>query len=86
MWGEMNLWLNDENMDVEIPDDDELHADLAASPCDRDSHDRMVLWRKEKIKKDYGFSPDDGDAAALTFAEPVIINQSNEPLEFKSLW
>ena len=62
---------HDENMSVDIPDDDAIQADLCASPFDRDSHDRKVLWRKEKIKKELGFSPDDGDALALTFAEPV---------------
>lgn len=71
MWGECNLWLKDEHLEVDIPDDDELQADLCASPYDRDSHDRIVLWKKEKIKKKYGFSPDDGDALVLTFAEPV---------------
>ena len=71
MWGECNLWLKDENLEVQIPDDDELQSDLCASPYGRDSHDRIVLWKKEKIKKEYGFSPDDGDALALTFAEPV---------------
>ena len=80
MWGLLAEWLNDENLAVDVPDDDELQADLVASPYDRDSHDRVVLWRKEKIKKEYGFSPDDGDALALTFAEPVIKNHWSEPL------
>lgn len=71
MWGEMAEWLTDENLVVEVPDSDELQADLTASPYERDSHDRIVLWRKERIKKEYGFSPDGGDALALTFAEPV---------------
>lgn len=71
MWGEMNLWLRDENLSVELPDSDSLQADLCASPYDRDSHDRICLWKKERIKAKYGFSPDEGDALALTFAEPV---------------
>lgn len=71
MWGEMNLWLIDENMQVQIPDEDSLHADLCASLYRRDSHDRIVILPKEKIKKELGYSPDEGDALALTFAEPV---------------
>ena len=72
MWGECNLWLRDENLKVQLPDSDTLQADLCASPYDRDSHDRICLWKKERIKREYGFSPDEGDALALTFAEPVI--------------
>ncbi len=71
MWGEMALWLVDENLPADIPDDDEIQADLTASPYDRDSNDRKVLWKKDKIKSKYGFSPDYGDAGALTFTEPV---------------
>ena len=71
MWGEMNLWLNDENLEVELPDSDELQADLCASPYDRDAHNRTVLWKKDRIKAKFGFSPDAGDSLALTFAEPV---------------
>jgi len=79
MWGEMGLWFNDENLEVDIPDDDAIQADLCASPYDRDSLDRKVLWRKEKIKEKLGFSPDDGDALALTFAEPVF-KDKQQPL------
>ena len=78
MWGELNLWLLDENLDVDIPDDDEIQADLCASPYHRDSMDRIILEKKEKIKKDYGFSPDDGDALALTFAEPVVAQKARK--------
>lgn len=86
MWGEMNLWLNDENLEVQVPDSDSLQADLCASPYERDSHDRIILWRKERIKKEYGFSPDDGDALGLTFAEPVTTKQIVDDLNFTSLW
>lgn len=75
IWGDMATWLTDESLPVDIPDDDELQADICASPYDRDSNDRRNLWPKEKIKKELGFSPDYGDAAALTFAEPVAVKK-----------
>jgi len=31
----------------------------------------IALWRKDRIKDEIGFSPDEGDALALTFAEPA---------------
>ena len=74
MWGEMADWINDESMPPQIPDDDEMQADLCASPYERDANDRRVLWAKDKIKSKYGFSPDYGDAGALTFTEPVTKN------------
>jgi hypothetical protein len=77
IWGEMADWMNDESLPVEIPDTDEMQADLCASPYDRDSNDRRVLWSKDKIKEKLGFSPDYGDAGALTFTEPV----STAPIE-----
>ena len=70
----MSEWLCDESMPPDIPDSDEIQADLCASPYDRDSNDRRVLWSKDKIKSKYGFSPDYGDAAALTFAEPIRVD------------
>ena len=83
IWGEMADWINDETMPVDIPDDDEIQADLCASPYNRDSNDRRVLWSKDKIKQKYGFSPDYGDAGALTFTEPV--NTANSvPIIFES--
>jgi hypothetical protein len=70
IWGTMNLWMRNEHYPVQIPDDDSLHADLSASFYTRDSNDVIQLWPKEKIKEEIGFSPDEGDAAALTFSEP----------------
>jgi len=74
IWGEMADWMTDESMPPQIPDRDEIQADLCASPYDRDSNDRRVLWPKDKIKVKLGYSPDYGDAGALTFSQPVIIN------------
>jgi hypothetical protein len=76
-------WLVDESLPVDIPDDDEIQADLCASPYDRDSNDRRVMWPKDKIKQKLGFSPDFGDAAALTFTEPVNTG-GFEPINFSS--
>lgn len=71
MWGELAEWLADENLDVEIPDDDALQADLCTPQSSRDSMDRIVLESKDAIRARGLPSPDIGDAAALTFAEPV---------------
>lgn len=76
MWGLLNDWLTDENLMVDLPDSDSLQSDLIASMYTLDAHDRKVLWRKEKIKEELGYSPDEGDALALTFAEPVFIEQT----------
>ena len=82
IWQEMADWLTDETLPVQIPDDDEIQADLCASPYDWDSKDRRVLWQKDRIKSKYGFSPDYGDAAALTFAEPVRNDKKKKPLNY----
>lgn len=78
MWGEMADWLTDESLPADIPDSDEIQADLCASPYDRDANDRRVMWSKDKIKAKYGFSPDYGDAGALTFAEPVTTTKRTQ--------
>jgi len=84
IWGEMADWLTDESLPADIPDDDEIQADLCASPYDRDSNDRRVLWSKAKIKDKYGFSPDYGDAGALTFSEPVNVKSNAATINFES--
>jgi len=76
LWGEFADWLSDESMPVDIPDSDELQADICASPYTRDSNDRRVLLAKDKIKSEFGFSPDFGDAGGLTFAEPVNVKNN----------
>jgi len=85
MWGEMSDWMSDESLPVDIPDRDELQADICASPYSWDSNHRRVLWSKERIKKELGFSPDYGDAGALTFTEPVN-TEAQKSIEFESLW
>ena len=70
MWIEMRDWIQEG--DVNIPDDENLHADLAIMPDFlTTSNGKMQLIGKDKIRKDYKRSPDAGDALALTFAAPV---------------
>jgi hypothetical protein len=71
MWGEMAEWLHDDIAPC-VPDDDQLHGDLTSVAKDKySSNGQLKLLSKEEAKKIIGRSPDDGDALALTFAEPV---------------
>lgn len=70
IWGELRQWLRDPG-GADLPDDDELHAHLCAPGYGFDSLSRLRLEKKEAIRQRLGFSPDGGDALALTFAEPV---------------
>jgi hypothetical protein len=70
MWGEMAEWLADPG-GADIPDEDAFDLDLTAPGYGFDSNSRMKLESKEDIRKRLGFSPDLGDALALTFAETI---------------
>lgn len=69
MWGDMKHWL--ENGPVQLPDEDALQADLQNRGYKFDSNNRLVLEKKEDMKKRGVRSPDMADAVALTFAAPV---------------
>jgi hypothetical protein len=69
MWGEMNEWLKEDPVD--IPDSDQLHADLIGPGCDWHSRGRLCIESKRLMKKRGIRSPDLADALALTFAYPV---------------
>ena len=68
MWGLMKEWLLD--LPCQIPDNDSLHADLCGTRYKFDSKTRLILERKEDMKKRGIRSPDCADALALTFACP----------------
>ena len=53
-----------------LPDSDALQSDLCAAGYSFNSSGKLVLESKIDIKKRLGFSPDEGDAVALTCAEP----------------
>ncbi|WP_245440203.1 hypothetical protein [Mesorhizobium sp. Z1-4] len=70
MWGKSREWL-EEPGGVDIPDSDALHADACAPGYKYDSLTRLVLESKDDIRRRGMKSPDEWDAVALTFAEPV---------------
>ncbi len=84
MWGELGEWLADEAIQAEIPDSDEVQADLCASPYRRDTRDRKCMVPKDDIRKEFGFSPDAGDALCLTFCGRKIIGKAPVVIDFES--
>ena len=71
MWGKSKEWLSAPG-GVDIPDTDALQADACAPGYKYDSLTRVQLESKEDIRKRGLRSPDEWDAVALTFAEPVV--------------
>ena len=68
MWGICRKWLLDEP--CQIPDDDELHADLCGIRYKVDSNSRLVMEQKVEMKKRGIRSSDLADSLCLTFAYP----------------
>lgn len=84
MWIEMRDWIH--GGDVNIPDDETLHADLAMMPdFIQTSNGKMQLIGKDRLRKEYHRSPDVGDALALTFAAPIrTVEGKSIPLKRKT--
>lgn len=81
MWGLMKEWLL--SYPCEIPDLDTLHADLCGVRYSIDSNSRLVLEKKELMKKRGLRSPDEADALSLTFALPDIALIESKKKEYK---
>lgn len=71
MWMHTKEWLDDDG-GADIEDDDVLHGDLCGPGYRYDMNQRLILESKEDMRGRGVRSPDDGDALALTFAEPVF--------------
>lgn len=71
MWMKSKQWLEDP-AGVSIPDSDSLQADACGPSYKYDSHTRLQLESKAEMRKRDALSPDEWDAVALTFAEPVV--------------
>ena len=70
MWDRMRSWVK-ELASISSGDRD-LIADLTGPEYGYNARERMQLERKEDMKKRGLASPDEGDALALTFAQPVV--------------
>lgn len=69
MWWKMKEWFYEKP--CEVPQLESLHSDLVAPKWRLDSAGRVILEKKEDMKARGLPSPDEGDAAAGTFAFPV---------------
>jgi DNA-binding XRE family transcriptional regulator len=76
MWMKSKQWLEDP-AGAQIPDSDSLQADACGPSYKYDSNTRLVLEAKENMRRRGVASPDEWDAVALTFAEPVAPSASN---------
>jgi hypothetical protein len=79
MWLALKDWLQSEG-GVQLPDLDSLHADLCGPSYSYDSAQRLLLESKDHMRQRGVRSPDEGDAVALTFAEPVSDRMAARPL------
>lgn len=70
MWMASNEWLQDPAC-VSVPDLDSLQADACGPSYKYDSNTRLQMEKKEDMRRRGVRSPDEWDAVALTFAEPV---------------
>ena len=75
MWGKMKDWLKSGG---EIPYDTELAVDLTGVQYGYDSKERIQLERKEDMKSRGLASPDSAEAIAVTFAYPVMVQESGD--------
>ena len=77
MWDRMKAWLEK----GAIPDEERLETDLGGPSADTNRQGLIVLESKESMAKRGVASPDDGDALALTFAQPVAPVRKRTPGE-----
>lgn len=73
MWMRSRDWLGEPG-GADIPDDDSLQADACAPGYHYNSNSYLLIESKEAMRKRGMRSPDEWDAIALTFAEPVNEN------------
>lgn len=83
IWMASRDWLTQEG-GVDIPDSDSLQGDACGPGYKYDSNSRVLLESKESMRSRGVPSPDEWDAVALTFAEPVAIPHKPVRLNFST--
>ena len=83
MWMASNHWLQQEG-GADIPDSDSLQGDACGPGYSYDSNSRLQLEKKEDMRRRGVPSPDEWDAIALTFAEPVAVVHEIPKLTFST--
>ncbi len=81
MWGDMRTAMRE---GLDLPEIMELRTDLLGPLYFFSPKEQIMLEKKKDMKKRGLSSPDDGDAVALTFAQPVVKNHTQLPPNFKS--
>jgi hypothetical protein len=84
MWMNSKKWLEDP-AGAAIPDSDALQADACGPSYKYDSHTRLQLESKADMRKRDIASPDEWDAVALTFAEPVAPTSFSRKLIYPNM-
>ena len=57
--------------ELKLPDDKRILKELSYVPFKYDDRGNIILWKKDKIRREIGYSPDFADAIALTYYEEV---------------
>jgi hypothetical protein len=84
MWNATKEWLRTGAIGK---DDTRLHADLVGPGYHLNNKSQLVIESKEDMQKRNIASPDDGDALALTFAQPVAaVKFVRRPTARPGLW
>lgn len=82
IWMKSRDWLEDP-AGVQIPDEDSIQADACGPGYKWDSQTRLILEKKDDMRRRGVPSPDEWDAVALTFAEPVKGSAADEEKRYR---
>lgn len=83
LWDECRQWLT-QDMQVQIPDSDELQSDLCSAGYKHNSNGQLIIESKADLKKRGMPSPDTADSLLHTFCSNIT-NELNNFVEIKNV-